>query len=71
MARAEFKSHELNEVGKNRAAELGTLFSDLLTKLEELGVEDSREASITLTHLQTAKFWATRAIAVAEENQVS
>lgn len=68
--RDEFKVHKLNAEGLQKAGNLGTEFSTLLNRLEtEYGIVASREASLVVTNLQLAAFWAKRAIAVREENQ--
>lgn len=67
-----FRVHLLNEQGVEKARQLATSFDDLLDQLERLvgptGV-NSREFSIVKTNLETASFYAKKAMASQPENQ--
>jgi len=67
--RDEFKVHLLNEQGIERARELALEFSRFLNKVEELCGASGREMAIVRTHVQTASFFAKRALAERPENQ--
>ena len=65
----EFKVHILNEKGLDKARNIQLLFELLLSGLDGLIPEVSRERSLVVTNLQTASFWAKRAVAMDPENQ--
>jgi hypothetical protein len=65
-----FEVHLLNEAGINKATELALAFNDLITRLHAVCPE-SREFSICKTNLETASFYAKKAIAMLPENQKS
>lgn len=69
MPRAEFATHQLNVQGLARAAAVGEAFSELLDKLDTIGVPACRERALVVTKLQEAKHWAVRALALYPLNQ--
>jgi hypothetical protein len=71
-----FKVHLLNELGIERAKGMATRFSELIEWLEQcakpLGINEvvaAREMAIVKTHLETACFFAKKAMAMNPENQ--
>jgi hypothetical protein len=68
--RDEFNVHLLNEGGIQRARRIAEVYSDTLTKLEDICGPDGREMAIVRTKLQESAFFAKRAMAVREENQL-
>ena len=69
--RKEFDVHLLNEGGIGKAKEIGMAFTAHLDRLEYICGTEGREMSIVRTKLQEAAFFAKRAMAVKEENQVA
>lgn len=68
--REEFDVHMLNVQGIIRAKDLAAEFSALLNKIEKYGgAVAHRELALARTQLQTASFWAKRAMALNPENQ--
>ena len=69
-----FQVHLLNEQGIEKAKGLATAFDELYDRLETLvgptGI-NSREFSIVKTQLETASFYAKKAMASQAENQKS
>jgi hypothetical protein len=69
-----FQVHLLNEQGIEKAKELAVAFDALYDRLETLvgavGV-NTREFSIVKTQLETASFYAKKAMASQAENQKS
>lgn len=65
----EFELHMLNDKGKFEAGQIANLFDELLIKLELMIQEPGREMSIVRTHLETACFFAKKAMAIRLENQ--
>lgn len=63
-----FEVHLLNESGIEKAKRLASAFETLITELRAICPE-SREFSISKTHLETASFYAKKAIAMLPENQ--
>jgi len=66
--REEFNVHILNDEGIAAAREVASVFTEALDKLEALGLE-GREKALTVTHLQTAGFWAKRGVATLPKYQ--
>lgn len=74
MPRKEFNVHVLNEEGQKKAADVGEVFSDALTKIEAIIGDDvgvKRELALVITKLQEASFFAKRAVALQPSNQQS
>lgn len=69
--RDEFAVHMLNQLGKDRAADIAEQFSVCLNNLEAIIGADGREMAIVRTKMQEAAFFAKRAMAVRPENQES
>jgi hypothetical protein len=69
--RDEFAVHMLNQLGKDRAADIAKQFTVCLNNLEAIIGADGREMAIVRTKLQEAAFFAKRAMAVRSENQES
>lgn len=65
-----FKVHRLNEVGMSSAHKMATAFETLADLLLTLGCTNGRELQLAYTNLETACFWAKRAMAENEINQV-
>ncbi len=63
-----FTVHILNDAGIARALELATRFELLCEWLDGVAVA-GRELAIAKTHLETASFFAKKAIAVRSEYQ--
>lgn len=74
--REEFTSHALNAAGQLAVDEIAKIFSDALTKLEDVRLSPrdpydpealralgGRARALMLTKLQEAKMWAVRAVA--------
>jgi len=71
MPRSEFNVHVLNEEGLKKAADVGEIFSEALTKIEALmpvGPIAPRERAIVVTKMQEAAFFAKRAVAIEPAN---
>lgn len=66
--RNEFQVHMLNEAGKAKAVQLAEAFSRLLDEVESV-CPQSRELSIVKTNLETASYYAKRAMAQQPENR--
>lgn len=66
--REEFNVHILNACGILAARAVAEVFSEALDRLDALGL-NGRERSLTVTHLQTAGFWAKRGIATQPHYQ--
>jgi len=64
-----FERHELNAQGRLRSNQIKHKFTILLEGLEELCGTGGREMAIVRTKLQEASFFATRAMALRQENQ--
>lgn len=66
-----FEVHLLNDQGKKKATQLQVLFGDFLKNVEEvigpIG-QGGREMAIVRTNLETASFYAKRAMAMKSEN---
>lgn len=62
-----FKTHLLNEAGIAKAKALAEAFDDLANKLPTGG--DPRCLAVARTHLETACFFAKKALAIQPENQ--
>ena len=69
VIREEFQVHMLNDDGKAKARALAEAFSGLLTELESIVPAPCREMSLVKTHLETASYYAKRAMASRPENQ--
>lgn len=71
----EFAVHQLNPTGIARAERMAKAFDALVTELDAIGlVSDDgkvggRERALVITHLQTANFYAKRAMALNPFNQ--
>ena len=65
--RKEFTVHLLNDVGIERANQVALVLSEMLDKLEALGVE-GRELALCITKAQELGFFAKRSIALNPEN---
>lgn len=63
-----FEVHRLNEAGMQKAAQLQVAFKEFLIELEDIAGTGGREMAIVRTHLETASFYAKRAMAVQHEN---
>lgn len=57
-----FTYHPPSEAGKQRHHDLTTVFVGLAQHIERI-CPDGREKALVLTHLETAKFWASAAVA--------
>lgn len=62
---AQFAVHMLTDDGKRKAQEIAEAFEGLLTKLEEV-CPDGRHLALVRTNLETACFYAKKAM--AEQN---
>lgn len=62
-----FEVHKLNDDGMRKAAALAKTFAALERELQNLCAQ-SRELSIARTHLETACFYAKRAVAIDPDN---
>lgn len=67
--RSEFQVHLLNDEGIDLAKEIAHEFTAFLNYLERTCGTEGREMSIVRTHLETASFFAKKAMASREENQ--
>jgi hypothetical protein len=73
----EFTVHALNPTGMERALAIAKAFDILVQNLDVIGLvsEDgkvgARERALVITHLQTANFWAKRAMATNPNNQIA
>lgn len=67
MVRKEFQVHLLNEQGIERANAVAAVMSEMLDKLEALGVT-GRELALVITKAQELGFFAKRSIALNPEN---
>jgi hypothetical protein len=68
--RPEFQVHLLNEEGKAKALQLAEAFSDLMDRVEALGLGgDGRALALAKTKLEEACFFAKRAMASRAVNQ--
>ena len=67
--RKEFQVHRLNEEGMSKANKLAEVFSEALTKVEEIAGADGREMAVARTKLEEASYFAKRAMAQRPENQ--
>lgn len=65
-----FEVHKLNDVGMKKAETLQVAFKAFLGHLEEICGSEGREMSIVRTHLETASFYAKRAMAMQPTNQL-
>ena len=66
----EFEVHMLNETGIEKAKRIATIFDTALTQLLEEGlVPPGRFQAIVRTNMETAAFYAKKAMAVVPENQ--
>jgi len=63
-----FEVHKLNELGLKKAHEIAFLFNDTLKKLKSY-VPEGRELAITKTHLESACFFAKKAMSNDPVNQ--
>jgi hypothetical protein len=69
-----FEVHQLNTDGMNKAKRLQRLFQQFLSDVEEICIDDDvkrpggREMAIVRTNLETASFYAKRAMAMQPEN---
>lgn len=61
MIRNEFKVHKLSEDGLENARKIARIFSTVLSELDDICAE-GRSFSIAKTHLETACFFAKRAM---------
>lgn len=64
-----FSSHKLNEKGRGNAELIRCLFDGLLNELDKL-CKEGREFSLTKTKLEEASFYAKKAMAIDEANQL-
>lgn len=71
MRHPEFEVHILNSTGLRKARELQEIFDEALTKVDPMIPSVSRETSLVHTHLELASFYAKKAMAKVEENQLS
>ncbi len=67
MPRPEFAVHMLNEQGRAKAVQLAEAFSRLLDEVEAV-CPAGRELSVAKTNLETASYYAKRAMAQQPEN---
>lgn len=65
----DYQSHNLNDDGLRKVAEVKMAFSELLNAVESAVPKPSRERSLVATKLQEACMFAVRAVAVLPENQ--
>lgn len=65
--RKEFTVHLLNDQGITKANQVAEVMSEMLDKLEALGVT-GRELSLCITKAQELGFFAKRSIALNPEN---
>jgi hypothetical protein len=65
----EFAVYTLNNLGYEKALDIAAIFDDTLEKLAQY-CPPSREFSIVKTHLETACFFAKKAMAVNPNNQL-
>lgn len=63
-----FRVHKLNETGLVRAGSLAEAFDTLL---ESLNLPEGRYKALVITKLEEASFFAKKAIATQQENQLS
>lgn len=63
-----FEVHKLNEQGMELAGKLQRLFGQFLSEVEGISGAEGREMAIVRTHLETASFYAKRAMAMKSEN---
>jgi hypothetical protein len=61
---AAFQTHRLTEQGMDKSGEIARAFDELLGKLQLL-CEGGRELAVATTHLETACFFAKKAMAKA------
>lgn len=64
-----FATHRLNEQGTALARDIGAEFHDLLMYLNDNCIH-GRELALARTHLETACFFAKKAMAINPDNQV-
>lgn len=64
-----FAVHKLNKQGLEKAAKIAQCFDGLLEDLTGIVPEVNREMSLVATHLETACFFAKKAMAKNAENQ--
>lgn len=67
--RKEFQVHRLNEQGMSKAERLAQVFSEALTKIEEITGAEGREMAVVRTKLEEGSYFAKRAMAQRAENQ--
>ena len=65
-----FRVHRLNEQGLSKADRLANGFSMVKGLVDEIAPQASRERSLAYTHLELASFYAKKAMAMIETNQV-
>jgi hypothetical protein len=69
MTRSEFAVYKLNEEGLNKACELADRFSELTDYIDQIAWEPRCKA-LAITHLESACFFAKKAMAMDGANQV-
>ena len=63
-----FEVHMLNDLGKEKARHLQSIFTRFLADLEVHCGKDGREMAIVRTKLEEASFYAKRAMAMRPEH---
>lgn len=66
---AEFTVHLLNEDGIAKARRLAEIFDECLDKIVQINPDKTREMALVRTHMETASFYAKKALANHPENQ--
>ena len=64
-----FSSHKLNDNGRGNAELIRCLFDGLLNEIDKV-CKEGREFSLTKTKLEEAYFYAKKAMAIDEANQI-
>lgn len=66
----EFKTYALNSTGVRKVQTVRNIFNEAMDKLTDLGIGNTRHASIMRTHLEDASMHAIKDISTQSQNQL-